>query len=284
MDSNIQQLQLRLMHHGYNINFASGAWDLDTISAVKVFQKDHKLNPDGIVGPKTQAAINKHCIVGPNEPSIVGHLSRFLVTSYLSANEDDYGNNKVIPVKDNVGNTLAMVDPYFFANLSLEGTGKLTDGRVLNVTGKYITAPPVVQQILLPVCQKMFKTKYKYGGVNSDASKYLCYKVLPPEYPWGIGVKNEPLKLWRSLAVDLKLIPFGTKIYILELDGMIMPDGTIHDGWCQADDTGSAIKFNQFDFFVGKKSYMKQVRRFDVLHAWFQGSEQIFPRNYNGII
>ncbi len=284
MDSNIQQLQLRLMHHGYNINLASGAWDADTISAVRTFQRDHGLTSDGIVGPNTQAAINKYCIVGANEPSIVGHLSRFLITSYMSASESDSGSNYIIPAVDDNGNKLATLDPHFFANLALEGTGKLNDGRVLNVTGKYVAAPQVVRDVLVPVCKQMFGQHYMYGGINSDGSKYLSYKVLPPQFPWGVGVHNEALKLWRSLAVDLKLVPFGTKVYILELDGMMMPDGWIHDGWCQADDTGSAIKLNHFDFFVGKKSFMKQIHRFDVLHIWFQGSEQIFPRGYRGVV
>ena len=284
MDSNIQQLQLRLIHHGYNIDSADGVLGPNTISAIKIFQKDHGLTPDGVVGQNTQAAINKYCIVGANEPTTVGHLSRFLITSYMSASESDNGNNKIIPAVDNNGNKLAMLDPHFFANLALEGTGKLNDGRVLNVTSKYVTAPQVVKDVLLPVCKQMFGNNYKYGGINSDASKYFAYKVLGPQFPWGIGMRNEPLKLWHSLAADQKLVPFGTKVYILELDGMIMPDGYVHNGWCQVDDTGSAIKLNHFDWFIGKKSFMKQIRRFDVLHIWFQGSENLFPKNYHGII
>ncbi len=283
MDLNIQQLQLRLMHHGYNINTATGVFDATTIAAVRVFQRDHGLTPDGIAGPNTQAAINKYCITGPNEPATVGHLSRFLITSYMSACESDSGSNKVIPAEDDNGNKLAMLDPHFFANLALEGTGKLDDGRVLNVTGKYINAPQIVRDTLLPVCKQMFGLHYTYGGVNSDASKYFAYKVLEPQFPWGVGIHNEPLKLWRSLASDQHLIPFGTKVYILELDGMVLPDGLIHDGWCQVDDTGSAIKLNHFDWFVGKKSFMKQIHRFDVLHIWFQGSEALFPRDYHGV-
>lgn len=284
MDSNIQQLQLRLMHHGYNILTATGTFDTDTISAIRVFQKDHGLTPDGIAGKNTQAAINQYCIVGNNEPETVGSLSRFLITSYMSACESDSGNNKIIPAVDDNGHTLAILDTHFFANLALEGTGKLDDGRVLNVTGKYVTAPQIVRDQLLPTCKQMFGLHYTYGGINADASKYFAYKVLAPQFPWGVGIHNEPLKLWRSLAADQSLIPFGTKVYILELDGMTLPDGFIHDGWCQVDDTGSAIRKNHFDWFVGKNSFMKQIHRFDVLHIWFQGSEDIFPKDYQGVV
>lgn len=286
MDSEIQQLQLQLLHSGYNIGqtLADGDFGPKTKAALQLFQKDHGLNPDGVFGPKTKAAVNKYCTVGPNEPPNVKHLSRFLVTSYMSAAEVDSGNNKVIPVMSDNNKLLATVDPQFFANLSLEGTGKLNDGRVLNVTGKYVTAPQIVKNVLLPVCKQMFGNKYKYGGVNADATKYLAFKVLGPQFPWGVGVKNEPLKLWISLAADLKLIPFGTKVYIKELDSMTMPDGTIHDGWCQVDDTGSAIKYNQFDFYCGTKTFMKQLHKFDVLHIWFEGSEDKFPANYKDAI
>lgn len=284
MDQNIIDLQNKLIHQGYNITNATGVFDADTKAALRIFQKDHGLTPDGIAGPNTQAAIAKYCVIGPNEPAGINHFSRFFVTSYMSAAESDNGNNKIIPAVDENRQVLATVDPHFFANLALEGTGKLDDGRVLNVTGKYVTAPQIVRDELLPICKQMFGAHYMYGGVNSDASKYFAYKVLGPEFPWGIGVHNEPLKLFHSLAADLSLVKFGTKVYIKEFDGMIMPDSTIHDGWWQVDDTGSAIKKNHFDAFVGSKSLMKQIHKFDCLHIWFEGSEDIFPPDYPGII
>ncbi len=298
MDTSIQDLQLRLLHMGYDIgqSQADGIMGPATKTALKVFQSDYGILPDGDYGPLTQKMVELKCIAGPNEPSTVSHLTRFRVTTYLSSNELDYGHsNKIIPVRDDRSNLLAMVDPVFFCNLSLEGTGKLADGRVLNVTGNYISAPNVVQTRLIPVAKSMFKDHYQYGGMNSDGSKYFAFKVLGAEYPWGIGVGGRPLKLWRSLAADIGtgprsdpqykgrggLVSVGTRVYILELDGMVMPDGWTHDGWCEVDDTGSAIYGAHFDWFVGSNTYMKQILHRNTMHIWFEGCEESIGLNYN---
>ena len=51
-------------------------------------------------------------------------------------------------------------------------------------------------------------------------------------------------------VVDPRVIPIGEPLYIPEFDGMILPDGSIHDGCVRADDTGGGIKGRKMDFFV----------------------------------
>jgi len=55
----------------------------------------------------------------------------------------------------------------------------------------------------------------------------------------------------RTVAVDKTLIPKGSILYIKETVGLKMPDGTRHDGYWYASDTGGAIKGQHIDLFTG---------------------------------
>jgi 3D (Asp-Asp-Asp) domain-containing protein len=55
----------------------------------------------------------------------------------------------------------------------------------------------------------------------------------------------------RTAAVDRKLIPKGSVLFIKETVGLMMPDGRRHDGYWYASDTGGAIKGKRIDLFTG---------------------------------
>jgi 3D (Asp-Asp-Asp) domain-containing protein len=97
----------------------------------------------------------------------------------------------------------------------------MTDGRVINYTGR---------------------CPFGYG---------TCFEQMDVrDYPFGRGAGNRPLIPFKSVAVDPRVVPIGEPIYIKEFDGMILPDGSIHDGCVRADDTGGGIKKRKMDFFV----------------------------------
>src|ERR1700733_12732888 len=109
----------------------------------------------------------------------------------------------------------------FAWSLRLEGSGLMKDGRIVNYTGK---------------------CPYGYG---------TCFEQLDvAEHPFGRGAGVRPLVPFKSLAVDPRLVPLGEPLYIPEFDGMVLPDGSIHDGCVRADDTGGGIKKRKMDFFV----------------------------------
>jgi 3D (Asp-Asp-Asp) domain-containing protein len=55
----------------------------------------------------------------------------------------------------------------------------------------------------------------------------------------------------RTVAVDKNLIPKGSVLFIKETVGLRMPDGSTHDGYWYASDTGGAIKGKRIDLFTG---------------------------------
>ena len=120
-------------------------------------------------------------------------------------------------------------DGYFFGrvperyacSLKLEGSGLMRDDRVVNYTG---------------AC------KFGYG---------TCFEQLDViDFPFGRGAGLRPLIPFKSVAVDPRVVPLGEPLYIPEFDGMVLPDGSIHDGCVRADDTGGGIKGRKLDFFV----------------------------------
>ena len=55
----------------------------------------------------------------------------------------------------------------------------------------------------------------------------------------------------RTVAVDPRVIPRRTKLFIRETVGLRMSDGTVHDGYWYASDTGGAIKGAKIDLYTG---------------------------------
>jgi 3D (Asp-Asp-Asp) domain-containing protein len=136
---------------------------------------------------------------------------------------------------------IARVSRDFVQQLKLQGTGKLRDGRVLNV----------------------------WGACNCEFSP--CFKVTGQQ--WGTAGSGRPLQPFRTVAVDPKLVKLGSLLYIPLLEGRIMPGrapwgGFVHDGCVIADDTGGGIKDHQIDLFVGKRGWFLGLSGSGGSHSW----------------
>jgi 3D (Asp-Asp-Asp) domain-containing protein len=136
---------------------------------------------------------------------------------------------------------IADVSKEFAAALSLQGTGLLRDGRVVNV----------------------------WGHCSCDHSP--CFKVT--ESKWGTAGNGRPLQPFRTVAVDPKVVKLGSLLHVPILEGRTMPGrspwgGFVHDGCVVADDTGGGIDGNQLDLFVGRKGYYLGVSGKGGSHAW----------------
>jgi 3D (Asp-Asp-Asp) domain-containing protein len=55
----------------------------------------------------------------------------------------------------------------------------------------------------------------------------------------------------RTVAVDPRVVPRRTRLFIKETVGLRLPDGTVHDGYWYASDTGGAIRGTKIDLYTG---------------------------------
>ena len=68
----------------------------------------------------------------------------------------------------------------------------------------------------------------------------------------------------RTLATDPRVIPRRTRVFIRETVGIRLPDGTVHDGYWYASDTGGAIRGQRVDLYTGHgRRSMDPVMRFN---------------------
>jgi 3D (Asp-Asp-Asp) domain-containing protein len=129
--------------------------------------------------------------------------------------------NRWVELYTNDGYFFGRVPERYACSLKLEGSGLMRDDRIVNYTG---------------TC------KFGYG---------TCFEQLDvTDFPFGRGAGMRPLIPFKSVAVDPRVVPLGEPLYIPEFDGMVLPDGSIHDGCVRADDTGGGIKGRKLDFFV----------------------------------
>ncbi|MCP4447899.1 MAG: hypothetical protein GY811_21565 [Myxococcales bacterium] len=157
-------------------------------------------------------------------------MGEFHMTYYWIADEaaKSRGNQSIV---DKNCKRIARVNQQFKRRLTLEGSGRLKDGRIVTTAGG---------------C--------KCGGP--------CFWVADEKYPWGAGVAQRPLAPFRSIAVDPKRIKIGTSLYLAELDGLTMPGagdtgGFVHDGCVVADDRGGGVRGSQIDFFAAQRGHYK---------------------------
>lgn len=155
----------------------------------------------------------------------------YKMTFYWLAWEAEYANEPYdTEIYTRQGFPIGRYPRTFVYELKLEGSGILRDGRVINYDGE---------------------CGYGVG---------ICFRQMDPaEHPLGMGGQARPLQPFRSVAVDPRYIPIGTPLYIRELVGIRMPDGTEHDGCVRADDTGGGIRKRELDFFVESYANYKYI-------------------------
>lgn len=159
---------------------------------------------------------------------------------YWVALEESDGLPRTRQLLDREGNLLAMVSEPFYRAIRLEGTGRLLDGRVLN---------------------------YAARMKHPDGSTEIRYRVCGPEAPYGYGVDDIPLVPFRSVAVDPKVVPIGSRLYIPAAIGAELPDGTLHDGFFHAVDIGDAIQNKRIDVFTAMGDQSDVFRRVGFTHG-----------------
>lgn len=110
---------------------------------------------------------------------------------------------------------------------------------------------------------------YNYAGVSgrpqASCSHGPSERVRWSRSPFanGTGAQDNPLHPFRTIACDLGWVggsrawvdggypAFGQQIYIPAAVGVVLPDGSVHDGVFICEDTGGAVTGNHIDVFLG---------------------------------
>lgn len=146
------------------------------------------------------------------KPGDLSEIGEFKPTFYWVLLEEKFDGERDAPLLDDEGKEMGRFPKDFVRQAKIEGTAKLRDGRVINVSGK-------------------------------------GFKVV--DAPNGLGASGYHLIPFRSIAVDRDEIRLGTKLYVPEVVGMKLPDGSVHDGIFYAHDVGGGIRGKRIDFFTG---------------------------------
>jgi len=163
--------------------------------------------------------------VGQNTEMLLG---KFRNTYYYSAVETDYPSKKLDEtILDMEDKLISQVSKSYKKAVVIEGTGKLRDGRVINYAGK----------------------------VNDMVRFHVT------SHAFGHGIGNCALIPFRTIAVDNRKILLGSVVRIDETIGMVLPDGTTHDGLWKAEDVGGAIQGDRIDLFVGEGDQGEVLRK-----------------------
>lgn len=248
---------------------------------------------DEFVGPPGPCEEAKET-VPPQNPSC---YRKWRMTYYVIAEQASSGGT--VPVYTDDGRVLANVTPQFFADVSLQGTGKLQDGRLINVT---MNRTKVRHTDYAPVLEyheaKLKGRPVGYSGIftkEGEVAEALTFQEVKDRSEFGYGqTAGYPLKPFCTIATDIGahkksdprfkgkggLVPRGTRVFIKQLNGLKLPDGSIHDGWCTATDTGGAIFGAHFDLFVGTRKLVSKVDLPHEVDIWFEGIEERVDHNY----
>jgi 3D (Asp-Asp-Asp) domain-containing protein len=209
-----------------------------------------------VIEPVPAATVPRAEDTGPHP------LGQFTITFYYVIGEDEVAPARAANENRNSGDAeaelaamtpdpvtlygsrcdpIAEVSKEFASQLEVQGTGKLHDGRVLNI----------------------------WGPCNCKHTP--CFKVTRAQ--WGTAGTGKLLQPFRTVAVDPRIVKLGSWLYVPLLEGRTMPGrepwgGYVHDGCVMADDTGGHIVGNRLDLFVGRKGYFLGLSGSEGRHSW----------------
>jgi len=146
----------------------------------------------------------------------VRYMGRFKVTYYWAVEENEYPTSRSSPIYLADGQLLGRFSAAFVKAFRVEAAARLKDGRRIS----YLK--------------------------QSDRAKVV------DEY---LGYGGHKLAELKSIAVDPRLIPVGSVVYIPQAENVAV-DGRTLSGVFYAHDVGSAIKGKHIDIFVGRKQNM----------------------------
>lgn len=179
-----------------------------------------------------------------HDKRIGSELGKHKLTYYWIAFEKNFNEPPTVSLYDKDGIVIATVGAEFAKALTMEGTGVLRSGKVVN---------------LMDRCT--------HGTLG-----WCFFEVNKKVAPFGYGSKD-PLRPFRTLAVPEEIIPSGTVVYAPTFDGMPLPSDEggfeYHDGCFVVEDTGWSLKGRHIDMFALAQAH------YETLHKATESTEEI---------
>ncbi|MFC5269900.1 3D domain-containing protein [Adhaeribacter terreus] len=181
----------------------------------------------------------------PANPSALRKLN--LWATYYFVHQFKSGGN--IPIVYRNGKPSGLyADACDFCEASLQGSAYVTDAEG-NVSVVKFAKTGKRTFVNCRTC-----TKFSDSNAAASWGKALWIKSTG----FSGGLNRYKLIPFRSVAVDRKVIPYGTVLYIPQFQGqpIALPNGQTltHDGYFFAADRGGLVKKNQIDLFTGTHS------------------------------
>lgn len=223
----------------YTVTASSDAFSTLSREGAVVVEKGDSLTFDVTLEPGytvTELRINSALINNPVFPYtltavnqdttfdiVTEHLGEpYTMTYYWTYNYKDEPVNGGPQVELLTSNNevIAVVEENLAKRISMEGSGFLPDGRLINLSNGY------------------------------DWPNSRFFVVDPLVAPYGYDSQGGPLQPWISVAVDTAVIPLNSDVYVKEFDGVKLPDGSLHKGWFKAVDTSHSFSGKWIDIFT----------------------------------
>ena len=92
------------------------------------------------------------------------------------------------------------------------------------------------------------------AAVCPRTDQKICFEKLDPtRFPHGRGAAGTSIVPFRTIAVDVSVVPLGTVVFIPEYQGLRRLDGSAHDGCFIAEDRGLKVVGRHVDVFTGSE-------------------------------
>ncbi len=164
---------------------------------------------------------------GPLDGKLLGV---FRNTYYDFPAEADFSGPKT-PLMNGSCKPISTVPRGFYEAVCVQGSGTLLSGETVSFA----------------------KRDCSCAEVCPRTGQKICFDRLDQKaFPWGRGARGTAITPLRTIAVDSKVVPLGTKVYILEYDGVPRSEGGArHDGCFIAEDRGMKVIGEHVDIFTG---------------------------------
>lgn len=165
---------------------------------------------------------------GPLDGKLLGV---FRNTYYDFPAEADFSGPKT-PLMNRSCKAISEVPRGFYEAVCVQGSGTLVSGSTVSFA----------------------KRDCACAEVCPRTDQKICFDELDSQkFPWGRGAQGTAITPLRTIAVDSRVIPLGTWVYILEYDGVPRSPGSIarHDGCFVAQDRGMKVVGEHVDVFSG---------------------------------